>query len=136
MFKPGDLVTVDHPRWGGTWSITKVNPRTYKLRATDDSQRVLTAHHSLVLAANAGDASPSTMQPYRAPLHAGQIVRWANNGETKLYVVLADKVDRVNITSLGGDGGRYWRVSPRNLTVLDAANVLNVVSTLTDMVRS
>lgn len=45
-------------------------------------------------------------------------------GKDTVFVVLADKGDRINVTKPGGDGGRYVRMPRSYLTPIPAEEVL------------
>lgn len=111
QFKVNDQVTVqsdDHP---GTWHVKKVNPTTYILG--QEGRRDLRIPHWVA-------CDPDAAQPARPDLPCGCLVRWTSpKSNGGLYVVLADKLSKVSIAVLGGDGGRYWTVSPYSLTAVE-----------------
>lgn len=111
----------------GTWQITKVNPTKYKLALVGSAAVILNAPHDMVYKAPAEDGAGSSYGPSRPEgLRPGAVVQVpapiAEFDQFTLFVVLKDMVDSVNITPLGGDpAGRYWRVGPARLTVVDLA---------------
>ena len=130
-FVPGDDVTVADPKFPGVWTVAKVNPKTYLLEQA--GRRGLRAPHTMCDLYVPGDTTtvPPTYDPRGdlPMLYPGEIVRYSGterkglvNGA--LYVVLADKFEKVNVAKLGGDGGTYWRLTPRNLKRVDASEVI------------
>jgi hypothetical protein len=126
VFKVGDRVVIADPKFSGIWIVRKVNPAKYLLDP-EGGGRGLNAPHSIVTAAPADGAAPEPYNPYaRSTLHPGTLVRFDSPKveQGSLFVVIADKFDKVNIALLGGDDGRYWRALPQNLTVVAPSDVL------------
>jgi hypothetical protein len=119
----GATVTVDDPRYRGLWTVARVNPTTYTLTPADGG-RGLRAPHHMVKPAEAGAPGPEPQYRTTPTLLPGAIVQWARGIGTAvsphdLWVVLADKHDKVNIAALGGDPtgrGYYFRALPDHLT--------------------
>lgn len=117
MFKVGDEVAVDDPKWAGIWRVEKVNPTTYKL-AQEGNPRGLKAHHWLVREVTEADRDPNA-RPVFTPFElyvAGELVRV--KGDPRIegpHVVLKQTREKVQIAKLGGDDDRYWSVAPQHL---------------------
>lgn len=137
-YRTGDRVRVNDPRYPGVWIVRSTTGRVNAVLDHEEGGRGLRAPYSVLLPEAAGETSATvTFEPYRAPLVQGTLVRvnpsaskiqreyQINGGDSsQLFVVVADKGERVNIVKLGGDSGRYWRVSPTSLTTVDVADVL------------
>lgn len=139
-YQPGDLVEVTGSTryWSsgadaGTWRVAKVNPVNLKLERPDNPHVRLNCHPSFVRRVSSGAlASPAPLtaalpQPApRAGFPLGSLVRSSvPRMKGRLYVVLADKGEKVNVAQLGGaDGLRYWRCPPSMLTRVDLADPL------------
>lgn len=119
--KTGDRAVIDDSRYPGVWTVEKVNPTTYVL-VPSTGGRGLKCPHFMASAAPEGDDTVAPAATRGPILHPGTLVRFKKDG--KLYAVIADKWDKINIALLGGDGGRYWRASPSQVTVVDPAEVL------------
>lgn len=114
-FRVGDKVLVDGPKYGGIWTIVKVNQKTYGL--TQGVRRLRCAPEFM---RPVGDASDGNARPLPAPMAArtmplqreGALVRYIGRDgkhvkHGTLMVVIADKYDKVNVALVGGfpDGG-------------------------------
>lgn len=117
-FRVGDKVEVESPKYPGVWTVMKVNPRRYRLQK-DGMGAVLNADHTMCRAVG---AAPRQFEIERVPVRTlptqdpGAFVRYTGRSDTKVkhgdvFVVIADKYERVNCAKVGGDGGRYWRFS-------------------------
>ena len=131
MFRVGDKVQVTQGRrWAGiTWTIIKINPRTYKLRNEANGQ-VLNADHTLCVSVEHTDNSVIVRT---APINERTLphavlgsflqvktpnVRGLNVGD--VVVVLKDSYDKVKVTKAGGFNDRYWNLPHRCLDTVDA----------------
>jgi hypothetical protein len=125
----------DDDQWAGVWKVDRHNAKSVSLTQNDRRAKV-----SPALLARTDDPMPDAPepQPTDLPAHvvAGTILRLSPRGVAALtkqagytadalLVVLADKVDKVNVTILGGDRDRYMRL-PRPLlgAVVDPADIL------------
>jgi len=131
MFKVNDTVSIagTHARkYPGNWTVTKVNPRTYKLT---QGSRVVNFDHALVKAAlEEGESLASQILAVKRDpnLRAGALVRPHSTRlqmPPGLYVVLKDNYDVVNVVQLGGNADRrYWRLHPSHVEVVHPDTVL------------
>lgn len=131
MYNPGDVVGIDHPKYGTQpWVVEGVGPTNYRL-VPQDGGRGLVAPHDMVI-----DWTPGVGTNPARPvgLRLGSVVRISGtmrgyDGATDLWVVVADKFDTVNVAPLGGDErSRHWKVTPSRLTVIDPADVYLALS--------
>lgn len=127
--KVGDRVVVDHPKATGTYVVVKVNPRRYVLRPESDGNhvaRTVNADHELVRPVGSAPVVTEVPLPESRTLptqHPGSFLRYVGPASRKrgapvpgeIFVVIADKWDRINSARPGGDGGTYWRLSARNV---------------------
>jgi len=121
-FRPvvGDRVRVNDAKYPGVYTIQSVGPKNFVL-TPESGGRGLRAPHYMVVDANSDPA------PVAAPVvyySAGEIVRVELGKFAGLYVVIADKGDRVNIARLGGDNGRYVRMTRNGLTKISVDELL------------
>jgi hypothetical protein len=135
-FKAGDRVLVDGGKYPGVWTIVKMLPTNVRL---EQNGAALRCHPSFMRHAPDATSDPvltaklDTTIGMQVP---GAVVRYLGAGhgdfhKDGLYIVLADKGERINIMVLGGQGGRYLRVPRRNLAAVDASTV-----SLTEAVRT
>ena len=117
---------------GQVFIVEKVNPKKTIARPQGGGRGLNYPHDFFVEATKANlDAGkrPLTV-PFKPREHftCGQVVTlkkpWHDWDTGTPLVVLADKGKRVNVTLLGGDGDRYLRVAPSELTVRDSAWLL------------
>lgn len=116
-YRVGDEVAVDDPKFRGVWTVRKVNPTTYLLDPKHGG-RSLKCSHSMAVDAPA-DGEFGVPYVARDTFYAGMLVRSSDPRLPETYVVLVDKGERVNVAKLGGDNGRYWRVNPLGLRIVD-----------------
>ena len=122
--KIGDKVGVDDPKYPGVWTVTNLGPKNATL-TPDNGGRGLRAPYFLLTDAPSTDGVTVTAVPLVTLFSEGEIVRIDEGRFAGVYVVIKDAgADRVNVAKLGGDGGRYVRISRRALTKLDPADVL------------
>ena len=86
----------------------------------ENGGRPLRCPHYLLKDPTTEDAAV-TPTDYYVP---GELVRVTVGRYVGLYVVLADKGDRVNLARLGGDEGRYVRHPHRGLLKVEPEDVL------------
>lgn len=132
--KVGDSVVINAdvvrgPQDYGQWIVDRVNRVNVVIKRPDGvAGRPISINPAWLTAWDpntpAAPAAKVTMMPYRPTMWPGTLVRWDSpKSDGALFVVIADKVDRVNIVRLGGDDGRYWRVAPSSLTIVDPSTV-------------
>lgn len=119
----GDRVSIDHPKYPGVWilkSIAKVNVTL----EPENGGRGLRVPASMLLDAGASPTMPDRVTA--ADIYAeGTFVRIPSGKFAGVWVVISDKgADRLNVAKLGGDGGRYVRITRRGLTKVDPADVV------------
>lgn len=121
--KVGDKVSVDDPKYPGVWTIKNLGPKNATL-IPDHGGRGLRAPYYL-LTDPVEPGAGVTAVPLPEYFAEGEIVRIADGKFAGVYVVIKDGgADRVNVAKLGGDGGRYVRISKRAVTKVDPADVL------------
>ena len=131
LFRVGDTVVVNHPKYPGKWTITKINPKNLKLSPVGGG-RGLNAPKTMCTKVDPDATLPETtvaLVERRTPYSPGQFVRftgtWNQLKTNTVMVVIADKGDRVNCARLGGDGhGGYFRIGPRNLEAVPNQDVI------------
>jgi hypothetical protein len=129
-WRVGDKVMVDHTSYPGVWTVTKVNPKNLRLEQEGRNRGLNAPKYLCIPAGDNPVAAIGRPMGVRTLPHqdAGSVVRYIGNGDKiahgALFIVLADKGDKVNITPLGGDGGRYWRMPPRNLEAVPNARLV------------
>lgn len=128
--RSGDRVYVDpeYPNVGGSvlgrvFTVDKVNPKNVRCTAEDGGRGINYPAESLKRY-EGGDVPAAAAvlgRPYE-PIEfftAGEIVTlkraWKDWSTETPLVVLQDKVNKVNVTLLGGDGDRYLRVGREGL---------------------
>jgi hypothetical protein len=110
MFKVGDTVMVEDARFGGVWTVKKVNQTTYAL---EQGARRLRVDKTLCHAAADGPTFVTLdSEPY---FTVGELVRYRNDFHVVLRTSSGARGTQVNVAKLGGDNDRYWRVPPRSL---------------------
>lgn len=118
--KIGDKVSIDDPKFPGVWTIKNLGPKNATL-TPDHGGRGLRAPYYLLT----DPVEVGTAVPLPAYFAEGEIVRITEGRFTGLYVVIKDNgADRVNVAKLGGDNGRYVRISKRAVTRVDPSEVL------------
>lgn len=120
----GQRVLIAGGRFHGAATITKINPKNVLVTMEGTGQRV-NAHPSFLSDLPEGEAAPTrfdvTVSADVPVQHPGSLVRVKN--KPGVFVVLADKFDKINVAEIGGDGGRYWRIPRAGITPLEAADV-------------
>jgi hypothetical protein len=112
QFRVGDKVSVDHEKYPGVWTIVGQGPVNSTL-IPEGGSRKLKAPHYMLREPGAALATVTTL-PTVQYFDPGEFVRIDKGKYTGLFIVLADKGEKVNITRPGGDGGRYIRM-PKSL---------------------
>jgi len=129
----GTIVTIDDPRCVGLYKVTNHGPKNATLTPceADGSPRpgrgarfpgwMLHSYDpSMTITSTSGVPMGPAPHPVFDP---GVLVKSASR--PGVFVVLADKVDKVNVAALGGDNGRYFRIPPAALTVVPLAELAN-----------
>lgn len=124
MHAIGTLVTIPDARFPGTWRVDRNGPKNaVVMPANPDGTarpgRGVRVPHAMLSPGTADVGAPTGGVPYVAatPLHPGTLVR-STVVPDGLYVVIADKGDRVNLAKLGGDSGRYYRAPRATVTTV------------------
>lgn len=127
--KPGQRVLLQGGKFHGAARITKINPKNIIVTMEGTLQRVnCNPVYLSDLAEDAPVPGVRALVEVSTTPHVvcGSFVTYAPQ-PGKVFVVLADKVDKINIALAGGDRDRYWR-APRSLvtplTVAEAARLL------------
>jgi hypothetical protein len=124
--KVGAKVSVDDPKYPGTWTIKSVGPKNCVV-IPDTGGRGLRAPKWMLKEATAEAVTAAADAAPYVHYSAGEIVRLVRGSDAQrdgLWVVLVDKGERINVTKLGGDGDRYLRVSRSWLSKVNLADVL------------
>lgn len=123
--KPGDKVMIDDPKFPGVWTIKSIGPKNTVVIPENGGRGLRAPHWMLKDITDAPSGVTVTAVPLQAYYVPGELVRITMGKYAGLYVVLADKGERVNVTKLGGDGGRYVR-APKgsSLVKVDVSEVL------------
>lgn len=121
MHAIGTLTTIDDTRYPGTWKVTSNGPKNaVAMPVNPDGSprpgRGVRIPHIMLKPGTSDVTERPTFQPLEM-LEPGALVRSPLAGPG-VFVVLADKIDRVNIAKIGGDGGRYYRVPRSSVTVV------------------
>lgn len=121
--KVGDKVTIDDPKFPGIWTIKSIGPKNTVV-IPENGGRGLRAPHWMIK--DVTDEVTVTAVPLPEYYTPGELVRITEGRYVGLYVVLADKGEKVNLVLLGGDNGRYVRMPKRNgsLVKVDVADIL------------
>jgi hypothetical protein len=108
---------INDPKYRGqVFEVEKINPRNIKLVSTDVTKRRVNCHPSFMSEAGAG----TVVTEVALPTHfvVGEVVQFRPGqtpkgyNEEDLFVVIGDiSPTRKRIAKLGGDSGRYWKVS-------------------------
>jgi hypothetical protein len=120
--KVGDKVMIDDPKFPGIWTIKSIGPKNTVVEPDNGGRGLRTPHWMLKDVTDEVTVTAVPLQAYYVP---GELVRITMGKYEGLYVVLADKGERVNVAKIGGDGGRYVRAPKgRTLVKVDPADVL------------
>lgn len=121
--KIGDKVSIDDPKFPGVWTIKNLGPKNATLTPDHGGRGLRAPYYLLTDPVEAG--TTVTAFPLPAYFAEGEIVRITEGRFAGLYVVIKDNgADRVNVAKLGGDNGRYVRISKRAVTRVDPSEVL------------
>jgi len=122
----GDKVSINDPKFPGVWTIKSVGPKNFVVIPDAGGRGLRAPHHLVIDPVTTTPGVTVEAVPYVPVVryHAGEIVRVEQGRFAGLYVVIADKGDKVNIALLGGDGGRYVRALRASLTKVDLADVV------------
>jgi len=126
--KIGDKVSIDDPKYPGVWTVKNLGPKNATL-TPDHGGRGLRAPYFLltdpVEATTTTDGGVTvTAVPLPTYFAEGEIVRIEGKFAGVYVVIKDDGRDKVNVAKLGGDGGRYVRITKRAVTKVDPADVL------------
>jgi hypothetical protein len=139
MFTIGDRVVCDPAQTaakyhGIIWTVEQFHRVNVDIRSLDKTRRLRIPPSALLPAPAAGTTATVTIVPYLPTLSAGAVVtvaspRW--KGGDRLFVVLADNIDTVQLAVLGGDQYRIWPNVPRSwITEIDRTALLTAVAGL------
>ena len=109
--KVGDKVMIDDPKFPGIWTIKSFGPKNTVV-IPENGGRGLRAPHWMIK--DVTDEVTVTALPLPEYYTPGELVRITEGRYVGLYVVLADKGEKVNLVLLGGDNGRYVRMPKRS----------------------
>lgn len=123
--KVGDRVMItNQAKFPGVWIIQKISTVNTVL-VPENGGRGLRCPHYMVTDVTDAPAVTVTAVPLQEYFTPGELVRITSGKFAGLYVVLADKGERVNVALLGGDGGRYVRANKgANLVKVAVEDVL------------
>jgi hypothetical protein len=121
----GQRVLLTGGRFHGAARIIKVNPKNIKVQM-EDTRQIVNCHPMFLSDLAQGAAVPG---PREVASSAALPTQWPGalvlvEGMEGVYVVIADKHQHVNVTPLGGDNGRYWRIPRSNLTPIKPTDLL------------
>lgn len=109
--REGQRVLISGGRFHGAARIVKVNPKNIKIRL-EDGRGLVNAAPIFLSDLAEGAPVPSryeqTVSVDVPTQHPGAFIRAEGEG-SQVFVVLADKFDKINAAKVGGDGGRYYR---------------------------
>ena len=126
-FKIGDKVAVNHPKYPGLWVVEKMGPVNSTLTPVAGGRGLLAPHTLLRSPDDPGvrhTLEPLLAMPPQEYFTPGEFVRIGSGKFAGLYMVLADKGERVNVVEPGGNGGRYVRALKSSLTKVPVSDVL------------
>lgn len=128
--KVGQRVLITGGRFHGAARIVKVNPVNILVQMEGGGR--VNAHHTFLSdladdapVPNRFEATVEVALPNQAP---GALVRL--DGKPGVFVVLADKFERINCAPLGGDSGRYWRAPRATVTPVPADEVATILAVI------
>jgi hypothetical protein len=121
MARVGDRVGIDHHKYPGVWIVASVGPKNVVLEREGGGGRPMRVPQSMLIDPDTAAVRSAEPTEFYDP---GELVRITAGKYAGLYVVIADKGEKVNVAKLGGDGGRYVRAMRRGLVKVDARDVL------------
>lgn len=119
----GERVSVNHPKYPGVWIVSSNGPVNATL-TPEAGGRGLRVPHTMLI--DAGE-QPRVPEPTSVSqlLSPGELMRVPTGRYSGLYVVIADRgADKVNLARLGGENGRYLRISRYGLVKVNPEEVL------------
>ena len=119
--KVGDKVSIDDPKYPGVWTIKNLGPKNATLEPDHGGRGLRAPYYLLTDPVEPGTVTAVPLPTYFAE---GEIVRIEGKYAGVYVVIKDDGRDKVNLAKLGGDGGRYVRITKRAVTKLDPADVL------------
>jgi hypothetical protein len=132
-FAVGTVVTVDHAKYPGLWTVQSNGPVNATLSPVAGGRGLRVPHTMLREAPKGENGAIVTTIPVADTVFfsEGEIVRVASGKYAGLYVVIKDNgSDRINLARFGGDDGRYLRVSRGGVSKIDAALVTSALAIL------
>jgi hypothetical protein len=130
QFPRGTIVTIDDRRCPGLYKVTNRGPKNYTLSPVNTDGSPASGRGAKMpgyLLHQYNPNAPAGRRPVPGPhFVVGELV--TIRGRDGVWVVLADKVDKVNIVKLGGDGDRYLRAHPAALTRLVLGELAGVLT--------
>ena len=123
MFNVGDKVSVNHPKHPGIWIIKSLGPVNAVL-APVSGGRSLRAPQSMLIDPTE-DRAESPRVTVSELYHPGELVRVPSGKFAGVWVVIKDGgTANVSMAKLGGDNGRYLRMSRGALVKVHLSEVL------------
>jgi hypothetical protein len=133
----GDLVYANDPRTPGLFRIINRGPKNWTITPVNADGTVRPGKGARfpdwmltpAKAPAANGASPVGVPfvPHREDMSPGAVVRFAQ--DRAIYVVIANKIEKISIALIGGNEGRYWRATPSALTVIPLGNLADELTT-------
>src|SRR5262245_41711636 len=100
-FKVGDEVAIDHPKYPGIWIVKKFNRTTVDVTPKNGGRSLRAPRYMLSDPKN--DNATVTVVPTVEYYTPGEFVRVTAGRFVGLYVVMADRGEKVNLVKPGGD---------------------------------
>ena len=122
----GDRVRVNDPKYPGVWIVREFLVKNIKLEPETGGRGLKCPRWMLTDPESAPPTGPFG-RPYVQIPPLGSLVVCSDPRTHGYFVVIGGRNGRVNIAQLGGDGDRYWRMSPTTLTVIDPDTVIAAV---------
>lgn len=124
-FKVGDKVTVGLAKFPGVWTVKNLGPVNATLTPADGGRGLRAPYYLLTAVTDDPGAIPVVEPPTTTLFSEGEIVTVPGSKWTGLYVVIKDAgAERINLAKLGGDNGRYLRITRGAVSKVDPADVL------------
>jgi hypothetical protein len=118
------IVTIDDPRCPGLYKVMRHLPKNVALTPVnpDGSFRPGRQARMPPYLLHLYDPAADSVPPIPPSIFIiGEVV--TVRAQIGLWVVIADKMDKVNVTRLGGDHNRYLRVPPAMLTRIPLSEI-------------
>jgi hypothetical protein len=120
----GSIVTIDDPRCPGLYRIMSHNPKNEVLTPVKPDGNIRPGRQARMppYLLHLYDPAADPVPPVPPSIFIiGEVV--TVRAQIGLWVVIADKMDKVNVTRLGGDHNRYLRVPPAMLTRIPLSEI-------------